>query len=183
VQNAHVVLHVLDGDAVRAQCEMTSSQRVMHHAERELDSLLDGVRPDVRVITVMNKADLFRDSWRSDASEEATACELVLASCVTEGGLDDVLSILVRAMQQVVGDSGGGDSEPVITRARHRRHIQASVAALTEFRDGFIRDGVLPLDMATEELRLAASELAEITGSIQVEDILDRIFNDFCIGK
>ena len=39
------------------------------------------------------------------------------------------------------------------------------------------------VDMAAEELRLAASELGRITGAIDVEDVLDVLFSDFCIGK
>jgi len=40
-----------------------------------------------------------------------------------------------------------------------------------------------PLDLACEELRTASSELGRITGKVDVEDLLDVIFRDFCIGK
>jgi len=43
--------------------------------------------------------------------------------------------------------------------------------------------GPLAVDMAAEELRLAASELGRITGAVDVEDVLDVLFSDFCIGK
>jgi tRNA modification GTPase len=40
-----------------------------------------------------------------------------------------------------------------------------------------------PLDLACEELRTASAELGRITGRVDVEDLLDVIFRDFCIGK
>jgi tRNA modification GTPase len=39
------------------------------------------------------------------------------------------------------------------------------------------------VDLAAEELRRAATELGRITGAVDVEDVLDRLFADFCIGK
>ncbi|MFP3340156.1 hypothetical protein R0J91_19415, partial [Micrococcus sp. SIMBA_131] len=41
----------------------------------------------------------------------------------------------------------------------------------------------LPLEIRAEELRLAADALGRITGTIDVEDLLDTIFSQFCIGK
>lgn len=78
-----------------------------------------------------------------------------------------------------------GDA-PVITRARHRYHMTAAVSALTRFvegRSGVDRDLYLPMDLATEDLRIAGRELGAITGVIHSEELLDVIFSDFCIGK
>jgi tRNA modification GTPase len=41
----------------------------------------------------------------------------------------------------------------------------------------------LGLDVAAEELRIASTELGRITGAVDVEEVLDVIFRDFCIGK
>jgi tRNA modification GTPase len=70
----------------------------------------------------------------------------------------------------------------MITRARHRQHVQAASEALERF-DTLSRQGSMAVDMAAEELRLAASELGRITGAVDVEDVLDVLFTDFCIGK
>ena len=43
--------------------------------------------------------------------------------------------------------------------------------------------GRLSMDLAAEELRLAALELGRVTGRVDVEELLDVIFRDFCIGK
>lgn len=75
---------------------------------------------------------------------------------------------------------------PIITRARHRYHMTAAVSALAHFvegRSGEDRDLYLPMDLATENLRIAGKELGAMTGVIHSEEILDVIFSEFCIGK
>ena len=78
----------------------------------------------------------------------------------------------------VIGDQEGA----VITRARHRGHVQHAVEALRKF-DALSHEGAWALDLAAEELRLAASELGRVVGAVDVEDVLDVLFSDFCIGK
>ena len=68
-------------------------------------------------------------------------------------------------------------SAPSLTRARHR-------AALAECRESLIRALEAPLpELAAEDVRLASRALGRITGRVDVEDLLDVIFRDFCIGK
>ena len=66
---------------------------------------------------------------------------------------------------------------PPLTRTRHREALEAVVGAL-----GRAENVVLP-ELAAEDLRLATRALARITGRVDVEDVLDIIFMDFCIGK
>jgi tRNA modification GTPase len=73
-----------------------------------------------------------------------------------------------------LADSGGA---PVLTRARHRAALESAVDALA--RAG--RAGAA--ELAAEDMRLAARALGRITGRIDVEDILDVVFREFCIGK
>jgi tRNA modification GTPase len=68
----------------------------------------------------------------------------------------------------------------VTTRARHRAALERTVAAL----DRALGEGESGREeVVAEELRLAATELGRLTGRVDVEDILDVIFRDFCIGK
>ena len=71
-------------------------------------------------------------------------------------------------------ETGGA---PVLTRARHRAALESAVDALA--RAG--RAGAA--ELAAEDLRLAARALGRITGRIAVDEILDVVFRDFCIGK
>jgi tRNA modification GTPase len=64
-----------------------------------------------------------------------------------------------------------------VTRARHRAALEACHLALLR------AAGAAEPEMKAEDLRLAVRELGRITGRVDVEDILDLIFKEFCIGK
>jgi tRNA modification GTPase len=68
----------------------------------------------------------------------------------------------------------------IVTRARHRRALEETVAALDR---AVIRGHSNDEELIAEELRSAATTLGRLTGRVDVEDILDVIFRDFCIGK
>jgi tRNA modification GTPase len=68
----------------------------------------------------------------------------------------------------------------VITRARHRHALEETVAALDR---ALARNHSIDEELIAEELRSAATTLGRLTGRVDVEDILDVIFRDFCIGK
>jgi tRNA modification GTPase len=74
-----------------------------------------------------------------------------------------------------------GAGEPaLLTRARHRHALEAVTAAL---RRAGSQDAAGREDVIAEELRVAAAALGRLTGRIDVEEVLDVIFRDFCIGK
>ncbi|MBL8706818.1 MAG: tRNA uridine-5-carboxymethylaminomethyl(34) synthesis GTPase MnmE [Rhodospirillales bacterium] len=76
----------------------------------------------------------------------------------------------VRALSDTAGS-------PVLTRARHR-------AALGTAADALERAGAVPaVELLAEDLRLAARSLGRITGRVEVDDVLDVVFREFCIGK
>jgi tRNA modification GTPase len=66
---------------------------------------------------------------------------------------------------------------PLLTRARHRYALEQAEGALTRAL------AVHEIELFAEDLRLAASWIGRITGRIDVEELLDVIFRDFCIGK
>ena len=102
-------------------------------------------------------------------------------SCETQEGVGPFLDALADLVKERYASA---DREPVlITRARHREHLQNCVAALDAFAELAGLGESAPLDLAAEELRVAAAELGRITGKIDVEELLDVIFRDFCIGK
>jgi len=68
----------------------------------------------------------------------------------------------------------------VITRARHRHALEETVAALDR---ALGHNHSTDEELIAEELRAAATMLGRLTGRVDVEDILDVIFRDFCIGK
>lgn len=88
-------------------------------------------------------------------------------------GLDKFLEKLSELIEYKFSPS----SEPVFTRERHRKFLTASLEHLIRF------DINNQLELACEDLRLAARALGQIVGVIDVEIILDEVFRNFCIGK
>ena len=110
-------------------------------------------------------------------SETAGPPRTFRLSAVTGEGLDALVAALTS---EAAAQLGGGGESVLITRARHRRVLQDTFDALkraTTIQD-FRQDEVV-----AEELRLAAAALGRLTGRIDVEDVLDVIFRDFCVGK
>jgi len=97
-------------------------------------------------------------------------------SALTGAGLPELIAALARH----AGDALAGAETSLVTRERHRVALGKVVAAL----ERAIGEGSQGReDIVAEELRLAARELGRLTGRVDVEDVLDVIFRDFCIGK
>jgi tRNA modification GTPase len=92
-------------------------------------------------------------------------------------GVDKLLQVL----ETQVASSFDGLSAPVVTRARHREALESALSALHRFLAA--TDRLVQPELAAEDLRLAARSIGRVTGSVDVEDLLDVIFADFCIGK
>ncbi|MEK9725464.1 MAG: GTPase, partial [Rhodospirillaceae bacterium] len=98
-------------------------------------------------------------------------------SVKTGAGIDALLTALTAAV------AAGFEAErpPVVTRARHREALRDCAAALEGF--SARSDRLARPELGAEDLRLASRALGRITGRVDVEDLLDVIFADFCIGK
>jgi tRNA modification GTPase len=87
--------------------------------------------------------------------------------------------LLQRLQGQAEGFLAGGESA-LITRERHRHALEETLAAL---RRAQAPEAAAKEDLLAEEFRLATRALGRLTGRVDVEDVLDVIFRDFCIGK
>jgi tRNA modification GTPase len=135
---------------------------------------------------VLNKSDLPTHSqWLDDRPSGVFQGGIFRISCETSNGIDTFLNALTEKVTKAVTrvqDTEAPTEGAMITRVRHRQHVQATVEALERF-ETLSTQGMMSVDMAAEELRLAASELGRITGAVDIEDVLDKLFADFCIGK
>ena len=100
-----------------------------------------------------------------------------LSSLIATGvGIPELEAGLTVRIEELLERST--DEGALITRERHRAHMQACLVHL----HGFMATTSM-MDVASEELRLAMMELGKVTGRVDVEELLDVIFRDFCIGK
>jgi tRNA modification GTPase len=127
---------------------------------------------------VNNKIDLAVDKLCEGRESRIADKELptFAISALTGTGMDG----LVAALSGHARDYFSTTEAALVTRARHRRALEETVAAL----DRCLAQGPSGRDeLVAEELRAAATTLGRLTGRVDVEDILDIIFRDFCIGK
>jgi tRNA modification GTPase len=93
---------------------------------------------------------------------------------------DQNLSGFEERLTELVVAANRSDGGSIITRARHR---QALLATVHNLRAGLAIDLEMAPEIVAEEFRAAAMALGRITGEIEVEELLDSIFSSFCIGK
>jgi tRNA modification GTPase len=151
----------------------------MHGAKNERDNN--------HTLVLLNKSDLltrqptFKDDEKSNLEVKVRSrlgnVSVLTMSCATGEGVDAVISALHSAATSKIGERNLENSV-LITRPRHRLHLQACETALQKF-CAFENTP----DVAAEELRNAVGQLGAITGRVHVEQVLDVLFADFCIGK
>ncbi|MBR0935187.1 tRNA uridine-5-carboxymethylaminomethyl(34) synthesis GTPase MnmE [Bradyrhizobium jicamae] len=130
----------------------------------------DGAAP---VWLVRNKIDL--DAMRPNEPGEGSVRPEFGISAARGDGLPELIKALVGFAHDYFGTSEGG----LIGRARQRKLLQETAESLSRSLD------VIELgeELAAEELRRAAMSLGRLLGRVDVEDILDVIFREFCVGK
>ena len=119
--------------------------------------------PGPDTVLVANKIDLAR---------ERVCAGAIAVSALTGEGLPELIGTLSSRIAQIYDVTA-----PVLTRARHREALETALGALRRW---LAAD--LP-ELRAEDLRLAWRSLGRITGRVDVEDLLDVIFRDFCLGK
>jgi tRNA modification GTPase len=143
--------------------------------DAQTEAMIDG-----NTLVVLNKIDLNKAGLNKIgcATEDVGALagrSILLVSAATGTGLPDLLRALTAAVAERYEGLGAGS--PALTRARHRSALEECGMALCR---AVTAD--LP-ELAAEDVRLASRALGRITGRVDVEDLLDVIFRDFCIGK
>jgi tRNA modification GTPase len=127
---------------------------------------------------VSNKVDLAGDKqWISSEYQSAPYAKHFAISAATGAGFDALIGALADFAQAYFAATDSA----LVTRARHRHALEQTVAALDQALLGQGASG--REELIAEDLRAAATTLGRLTGRVDVEDILDVIFRDFCIGK
>ncbi len=184
---------LLDTAGIRNSAEPVEQEGVRRARERAADAdlvlwVIDGSAADRSVVPeknldrskvwlVINKVDLAKGqgSEATRRDEYEFTCSI---SATTGAGVDGLVGRLASFAKEYFATVETG----IVTRARHRRLFEETVAAL----DRALAEAAKPgehEELIAEELRSAATALGRLTGRVDVEDILDVIFRDFCIGK
>ena len=127
---------------------------------------------DKNAILVVNKSDLLDKNNNLNIKKK----DHVLISIKNKSNLD----VLIFEIKKKLKNKFLSHDDILITRSRHRTHLENCVTHLENF---LKKNEAEDFDKAAEDLRLATRNLAKIVGKVDVEEILDSIFNDFCIGK
>lgn len=172
------LLQVADTAGVRETGDVIEAEgvrRALSHAAGGMTLLvLDGSLPDPRAglppnlaepdLIVWNKADL---GFRRDG---------LCVSLKTGAGLSELLDALTEKVRDRLESQSDA---PALTRPRHRH---ALIEASEALKHGLTAPADQP-ELLAEDLRLAVRAIGRITGRVDVEELLDFVFRDFCIGK
>jgi tRNA modification GTPase len=124
--------------------------------------------------TAPTTAPAVRVATKSDLAPAPSDVDLAVSAKTGEG----LLSLLDRIAALLEASLGAGDA--VITRERHRQAFEIARESLTRAGAALTQGHA---ELAAEDVRLALRALGRITGRVDVEEILDRLFAAFCIGK
>jgi tRNA modification GTPase len=163
--DADMLLHILDGAALTPH------------------DVGGGVRPSLarRDFIVLNKVDLLEFGTEQKLAHslfERTGCRVIPVSAKTGQGIED-LTHTIRS--QFLHSSLEPNDALIVTNMRHRVALERALASLTEALAS-VRSGNAP-EFVAVDLRGAADALGEIVGAITSDEVLERIFSEFCIGK
>jgi tRNA modification GTPase len=148
---------------------------------REEDRLILTDLPE-KVLVVANKRDLgtavsgFPVAWQ--IPQALLERPWVRVSAVTGEGMDELKR---RIMAEVGLDALEGKAQACLNNARHRRALVEGNTALSRAESALT--GSLPAECLAADLRAGAAALGALLGAVSSEDILDKIFAEFCVGK
>ena len=196
--DAHIIICIVDSKDVEGGME-------------SVRDVLEGCDVGMKnnVVFVQNKIDLIAGGEAQHISSKkfssllptsfgtgspgSVSPKLIPISCSSNEGVDDFIRILTSKVKRKIETTSGDDVEPgsnvssiggdvILTRSRHRQHLTEASQALQRF-DELAGAGLMEVDVASEELRRAMVEIGRIVGGVDVEDVLDVLFREFCIGK
>lgn len=148
-------------------------------ATRQLDlSMIQSLElDDKKVFILVNKVDLIEEKQKRILLEQISSSyeNIYFISAKT----NESLSILKDLLVNYAKENYALSSDPMITNARYRSHLNEALTYLKIFAD----DQDSMLEISTEMIRRAVAEIGMITGIVDVEEVLDVVFSSFCIGK
>lgn len=132
------------------------------------------------VLPVLTKADVQFSSGGKSTVGDAPEIPAIQVSAVSGAGLRTLANAIEKAI--TTGQGNVPLDAPVLTRERHKHAIASALAEVEQFI--ILWDGeALPAPVAAVHLRAAGHMLEDVVGAIDVEEVFDRLFGTFCVGK
>ncbi|KAJ1743470.1 mitochondrial splicing system protein [Coemansia sp. RSA 1821] len=173
---------VIEQEGIRRAMESAKTADIricMMDAQHARSSSADALNKELlnlpHTFMVLNKIDLYSQQaanvWNKPWDKA------IRLSCATMEGWDSLMQAVAKDIRQT-WETSDSHSMP-LTKERHRQHLQQCLEHLQAFAQ-MNEDMVV---LGAEELRQASQSLGRITGKVGIEDVLDALFSQFCIGK
>ena len=133
--------------------------------------VLEAVPPKCAILEVLNKADLL------DGGPNSPLRDVIAISAKTGQGVDALKQEILKRVGW-----GGNQEGVIVSRRRHLDCIERASEHIARS-EQFAANGNNSLELLAEELTLAQNHLGQITGKLLPDDLLGKIFSQFCIGK
>ncbi len=130
------------------------------------------------VVVVANKTDLKPDADLSNLEQRLPERKIIRTSATEGTGISEMEEAI---FDEITNGATIAPEEIIVTRLRHRQALEGARAALGRAGDAIKSD--LSEEFIAIDLREALDGLGEIVGAVVTDDLLDRIFSEFCIGK
>lgn len=159
---AQLLIMVMDGSVQLSEAERAMADLV--NAERGL-------------VIVINKADLVQKLKEEEVKKIFTDAAIVHTSALTGEGISRLEH---GVAMQLDNKFGALPESPIIVNIRHENIISEALNILESVIEAFDN---MPLELVSEELQMAWHKLGEISGDTVNDELLDKIFSEFCLGK
>jgi len=168
---------IVDTAGLRESADLIEQEGVSRARARaqDADLVLWLIPPEGPETEAPSARRLLRVGTKADLNRSRHDCDLLISAATGEG----IPDLIERLEEEAEAALGQGDA--IVTRERHRKALERAHLSLVRARE--MLDSRGPLELSAEEVRLAARAVGEITGRVDVEHMLDRLFSSFCIGK
>jgi tRNA modification GTPase len=161
VEGADAVIFLLDGTS-----DIDENDRVIY----------DLIRKKAKVIFV-NKSDSLKEGLTEMVSQEFKREKIFKLSVLNNRGMEKVYEFISSIIDSI------GEDRAEISVNRRQKNILGKISDSLDNVKELIRDKESDIELIAEEIRSAVTAIGELLGEVTDDDILGKIFSDFCIGK
>ena len=168
-QQAHLILYVFDA-AETTYAEVATDVQAL-------------TRDGVSLILCGNKMDLLTDAqqgnWRAQLQPILQESEVLFIGIAAKNNTN--LNALTNALTDTIQQRGHAETDTIVSNARHAAAITAALDSLRAAHEN-LHAGISS-DWIAIDIRRSIHELGLVVGAVSTDDLLEKIFRDFCIGK